>query len=123
MNIIHKILSNPNGKQIIALYISTIGGVLLGVLSSVINTRFLDPVNYGDVRYVQNLINLFSCIFLLGFFVSGSRLLAISKSKAEANGIKGVMVIFLIITIAALMFMVLLNTFYLTYIDYYGKMG
>ena len=112
MNIIHKILSNPNGKQIIALYISTIGGVLLGVLSSVINTRFLDPVNYGDVRYVQNLINLFSCIFLLGFFVSGSRLLAISKSKAEANGIKGVMVIFLIITIAALMFMVLLCYFY-----------
>lgn len=112
MNIIHKILSNPNGKQIIALYISTIGGVLLGVLSSVINTRFLDPVNYGDVRYVQNLINLFSCIFLLGFFVSGSRLLAISKSKSEANGIKGVMVIFLIITIAALMFMVLLCYFY-----------
>ena len=112
MNVIRKILSNPNGKQIIVLYISTIGGVLLGVLSSVINTRFLDPVNYGDVRYVQNLINLFSCIFLLGFFVSGSRLLAISKSKAEANGIKGVMVIFLIITIAALMFMVLLCYFY-----------
>lgn len=112
MNVIRKILSNPNGKQIIVLYISTIGGVLLGVLSSVINTRFLDPVNYGDVRYVQNLINLFSCIFLLGFFVSGSRLLAISKSKAEANGIKGVMVIFLIITIAALMFMALLCYFY-----------
>lgn len=113
-NIIQKILSNKNGKQIIILYISTIGGVLLGVLSSVINTKFLDPINYGDVRYVQNIINLFSCIFLLGFFVSGSRLLAISKSKAEASGIKGVMVIFLFRTIIALMLMVLLTYFYHT---------
>lgn len=110
--VVQKILSNKNGRQIITLYISTICGVLLGVLSSVINTRFLDPINYGDVRYVQNIINLFSCVFLLGFFVSGSRLLAISKSKTESCGIKGVMVIFLFRTILALMLMVLLTYFY-----------
>lgn len=113
-NVIQKVLSNKNGRQIIALYISTIGGVLLGILSSVINTRFLDPANYGDVRYVQNIINLFSCIFLLGFFVSGSRLLAISQSESEASGIKGVTVVFLLKTISALMLIVLFTYFYHT---------
>lgn len=107
-----KILSGKNSRQVAILYTSTIGGVLLGVLSSVINTRFLDPINYGDVRYVQNIINLFSCVFLLGFFVSGSRLLAVSENKENACRLKGVMVIFLLVTIAALMLLVLICYFY-----------
>lgn len=90
---------NKNNKQVIVLFLSTIIGVLLGVVSSVLNTRSLDAINYGDVRYVQNLINLFSCVFLLGFFVSGSRLLALSKDAEYNRGIKGVMVRYLMITI------------------------
>lgn len=90
---------NKNNKQVIVLFLSTIIGVLLGVVSSVLNTRSLDAINYGDVRYVQNLINLFSCVFLLGFFVSGSRLLALSKDTEYNRGIKGVMVRYLMITI------------------------
>lgn len=106
------ILKSRTAKQVLVLYISTIGGVLLGVLASVINTRFLDPINYGDVRFVQNIINLFSCLFLLGFFVSGSRILAISKSIEEARGIKGVMVVFLMLTIVALMIVMIGCYFY-----------
>lgn len=90
---------NKNNKQVIVLFLSTIIGVLLGVVSSVLNTRSLDAMDYGDVRYVQNLINLFSCVFLLGFFVSGSRLLALSKDVEYNRCIKGVMVRYLAITI------------------------
>lgn len=90
---------SKNNRQVIVLFLSTIIGVLLGVVSSVLNTRSLDAVDYGDVRYVQNLINLFSCVFLLGFFVSGSRLLALSKDREYNRCVKGVMVRYLAITI------------------------
>lgn len=96
-------------KQIVYLYCSTIGGVLLGVLVSILNTRFLIPSEYGDVRYVNNIISFFSGIFLFGYFVSGSRLLALSESKEEASRIKGALVCILGITILLMMIVMLLS--------------
>lgn len=113
---ISSIFKSKNGKQVVILYFSTIIGVFLGILSSVINTRFLSPTDYGDVRYVQNIINFFSCIFLLGYFVSGSRLLAVNNNKEENSGIKGVMVVFLLKTIIALMVVMVLCYFFHIYI-------
>lgn len=83
-------------KQVLLLYISTLGGTLLGLVSSVINTRFLSPVDYGDVRYVQNIITLISSILLLGYFLSGSRLLALSEDESYSRRIRGAMVVVLI---------------------------
>ena len=90
-------------KQIVYLYCSTIGGVLLGVLVSILNTRSLLPSAYGDVRYVNNIIAFFSGIFLFGYFVSGSRLLALAKTKEETSRIKGALVSILGITVLLLM--------------------
>ena len=80
---------NKNGKQAIVLYASTLLGVLVGMLVSILNTRNLAPNEYGDVRYINNIIQMLSGIFLFGYFVTGSRLLAIAKSKEEAAQIKG----------------------------------
>lgn len=90
-------------KQIIYLYGSTIVGVFLGVLVSILNTRFLEPSDYGNVRYVNNLIAFFSGIFLFGYFVSGSRLLALAETKEEASRIKGGLVSILGITVILMM--------------------
>lgn len=90
-------------KQVALLYCSTIGGVLLGVLVSVLNTRSLAPAAYGDVRYVNNIIGFFSGIFLFGYFVSGSRLLALAETKEDASRIKGGMVSILGITVLLMM--------------------
>lgn len=84
-------------KQVLLLYGSTLGGVFLGVLSSVLNTRFLEPIEYGNVRYVQNIITFIASLLLLGFFLSGSRLLAISKSENDSRKIHGVLVVILCI--------------------------
>ena len=89
--------------QILYLYVSTLVGVILGVLISIVNTRFLNPIDYGDVHYVQNIINFFSGLMLFGYFVSGCRLLAIAKDNKEANEIKGVMIVILGFTIVAMM--------------------
>jgi len=84
-------------KQVLFLYGSTLGGVFLGVLSSVINTRFLEPVEYGNVRYVQNIIGFLASLLLFGFFLSGSRLLALSKSENEARNVRGILVVILVV--------------------------
>lgn len=94
---------NKNSKQAIVLYISTLSGVLIGMLVSILNTRNLAPNEYGDVRYVNNIIQMLSGIFLFGYFVTGSRLLAIAKSKEEAAQIKGGLVTILGLTVALMM--------------------
>lgn len=83
-------------KQVVLLYLSTILGVLVGVLASIVNTRFLAPPEYGDVRYVQNIINFIASLLLFGYFLSGSRLLALSDSEECSRNIRGVMLLILL---------------------------
>lgn len=85
--------------QVITLYSTSLVGLVLGVISSIINTHYVDPDVYGNVRYVQNILNFTSSLLLLGFFQSGSRLLAISKNIEENRQIKGCMVIILGLTV------------------------
>lgn len=73
------------------------------MLVSILNTRNLAPSEYGDVRYVNNIIQMLSGIFLFGYFVTGSRLLAIAKSEEEAAQIRGGLVTILGITVALMM--------------------
>lgn len=94
---------SKKGKQVSVLYISTLTGVFVGMLVSILNTRNLAPTEYGDVRYVNNIIQMLSGIFLFGYFVSGSRLLAIAKDKEEASRIKGGLVVILVSTVMLMM--------------------
>ena len=90
-------------KQAVVLYSCTLLGVLVGMLVSILNTRNLAPSEYGDVRYVNNIIHMLSGIFLFGYFVTGSRLLALARSKEEAAQIKGGLVTILGLTVALMM--------------------
>ena len=94
---------SKQNKQVVILYLSTILGVVLGILSSIINTRFLPPNEYGDVRYVQNIIQFVSSLLLFGYFLSGSRLLALSYDTIYCRRVKGVMVLILCAAVAVLM--------------------
>ena len=90
-------------RQVVTLYGSSLLGILTGVFVSILNTSNLPPVEYGDVRYINNFIQFFSGILLFGYFVSGSRLLALSKSKEETRQLKGILTTILLTTFAAMM--------------------
>lgn len=81
--------------QAVALLSSTLCGTLMGFLASVVNTNFLNPEDYGDVRYVQNIIQLLSWLLLFGYFFSGSRLLALSSDEKKSRELRGTLVIIL----------------------------
>lgn len=95
---------SKSSKQVVVLYASSVIGLLFGVLCSVLNTRSLSPELFGDVRYVQNIISFVSSLLLFGYFVSGSRLLALSKDESYSRRIRGAMVAILLATIVVLSF-------------------
>lgn len=90
-------------KQVLLLYGSTLLGLIIGVISSVINTRSLSPELYGDVRYVQNIISFVSSLLLFGYFTSGSRLLAVSPNETYSRSIRGIMCCILTLAIVVVM--------------------
>lgn len=107
-----RILKNGILKnQTSILFISSIAGVGLGLLSSVLNTHFLTPEEYGNYRYVYNIISFFSSLLLFGYFVSGCRLLALEKDKRICKKINGVMVLILMMAISVMMILMVICYF------------
>ena len=98
-------------RQITTLYVSTLGGILLGVLASIVNTRYLAPADYGDVRYVQNIINFVATFLILGYFLSGARLMALSDDRQYVGRIKGMMIVILAIACIVLSIAMPVNYF------------
>ena len=93
--------------QVVYLYASTLMGSLLGFATSIVNTRFLTDEEYGDVRYVQNLITLFAWLLLFGYFHAGNRLLALSDDETRSRKIRGAMIVILGVCSVALLLMTL----------------
>lgn len=96
-------MANKYVKQSVVLFASSALSVVLGVGVSVLNTSLLSPAEYGDFRYVTNLLNFFASLLLFGYFVSGSRRLALSTDPNYSKKIRGVMVIILAITTCVMM--------------------
>lgn len=97
-----KISLNKQARLTIILFISSMLSVILGVGTSVLNTSVLSVEQYGDVRYINNIISFIASFLLFGYFVSGSRLLALSNDEQNSRRIKGAMVVILGITVVVM---------------------
>lgn len=104
---IKKLINN----QTSLLFTSSILGVGLGLVSSILNTRFLSPEEYGNYRYVYNIISFLSSLLLFGYFVSGCRLLAVSKDNEINKRINGAMIIILAIAIGIMAAIMIIGSF------------
>lgn len=89
-------------RQVIVLYVATFLGAILNFVASKVNTDFLSPSDYGDVKYVLNAIQLISWVVLFGWFLSGSRLLALSDNERQSARIRGALIVFLALAVSML---------------------
>ena len=89
-------------RQVLALYAATFVGAILNFVASKVNTDVLDTVAYGNVRYVMNIIQLLSWVVLFGWFMSGSRLLALSNDPKRSARIRGMLICYLGVAAALL---------------------
>ncbi len=73
-------------NQSSALYLSMLFGMVSSFLISVFNTRILGGDHYGELKFIQSLLNLLALLMPLGFFYSGARLIALDKSGEYQKG-------------------------------------
>jgi O-antigen/teichoic acid export membrane protein len=85
-----------------ALYVSMILGMILGVGISVVNTRFLGPKQYGGLKLLQSIFSFGTTLLTLGLFVSGKRLLALRKNSRIKNELIGALIILAFVISAVL---------------------
>lgn len=90
------VLKNKLGQSS-ALYISMLTSIGAGFLISVINTRFLGSEHYGELKFIQNVCNLFALLVTFGFFYTGARSVAIAEGKKNEKNIFIVLVLIAII--------------------------
>lgn len=104
-------------NQTSLLFISSILGIGLGLISSILNTHFLTPEEYGNYRYVFNILSFGGSIFLFGYFVSGCRLLAVSKDLDFTKRLNGAMIVILAIAIGVTDIFMILGSFVQNYFN------
>jgi O-antigen/teichoic acid export membrane protein len=75
-------LRDKNGRQLVVLYFSLAGSMVVGIGVSVFNAHVLGVDAYGDLRFLQTVFAVLVTSLTFGYFVTGSRLLA----KEEHEG-------------------------------------
>lgn len=103
-------------KQVVMLYCATFMGAILNFVASKVNTDFLTKEEYGDVRYVLNIIQLISWLVLFGWFMSGGRLLALSNDSGKSARIRGALITYLGIAL-----ILLISATFITGLFHFGR--
>ncbi len=85
-------------KKIIALYGSSIFGVVLGFAISIFNTKILGKEAFGDLKFIETVFRFFASLVSVGVFISITRMLAIAKNKDYKDNLIGFFVLALFIT-------------------------
>jgi len=106
------LLREKQVQQLATLYTAMVLNILLGFGISILNTRFLGPKSYGDLKFLQFLFTLVATVLSFGMYVSLGRLLA-QKSHADQKKqlISGGLVITLLISILMILLLYLSSFF------------
>jgi O-antigen/teichoic acid export membrane protein len=93
-NLFQKFRSNTRLKQIISLFSVNIIGIPLGMVTSILLTRYLGAKSYGDFMFINNLINLVIVIGTFGIFQAGNRAIILTENKEKIKEYYGAEMIF-----------------------------
>ncbi|WP_394749400.1 lipopolysaccharide biosynthesis protein [Spongiimicrobium salis] len=74
--------------------------VVLGFLISIFNTRVLGKESYGDLKFIESIVRTITGFTTAGFFISITRILAVTKDKGFQKKLLGYFVYILLIMAA-----------------------
>jgi O-antigen/teichoic acid export membrane protein len=83
--LLHTYKSNPKAKQVLGLFSVNIIGIPIGIITSIVVTRYLGPQGYGDYKFIQSIFNFAIIIFTFGFFQAGNRALVLNNDRQKAK--------------------------------------
>ncbi len=87
--------ANLRVRQAVTLYAASFAGIPLGIVTSIIFTRFLGPQGYGDFAFLDTLFDFARAIFPLGFFYAGNRALVLNDNPRTSREYYGAGLIYL----------------------------
>jgi O-antigen/teichoic acid export membrane protein len=81
----HQYKSNPRVKQVIGLFSVNVVAIPIGIVTSIVITRYLGAQGYGDFRFIYSIFSIAVIIFSFGFFQAGNRALVLNTDKQKAK--------------------------------------
>lgn len=109
-------------KQIISLYFSMILNIILGLIISILTTRYLGPAEYGIFQYLVNLLSIIPVLFTLGVFIATQKLVAHKKYESLRNQFLGAILIYTLIS-SLIMSLILICYSFFNDIFYKNNLG
>lgn len=82
--------NNTRTRQVAVLFLVNIIGIPIGIITSIVLTRYLGAEGYGDFQFIQSVFGLAALIFTFGFFQAGNRALVLNNDKQKAKEYYGV---------------------------------
>lgn len=77
--------SSVRAKQVLGLFSVNVIGMPIGIITSVVVSRYLGAKGYGDFKFIQSIFNFAIIIFTFGFFQAGNRALVLNYDKQKAK--------------------------------------
>jgi len=87
--------NNPRIKQVLTLFSVNIISIPIGIVTSVVLSRYLGPNGFGDYQFLDSLFNFSVIIFTFGFFYAANRALVLNNDKDKAREYFGATLIIL----------------------------
>lgn len=100
---------NQKVRQIAMLFSVSLATMPIGIVISVVLSRYLGPDRYGDYQFLDNLFNLAALFFTLGFFYAANRALVLNNNPKKAREYFGaalvvLLALFLLLSISLTIF-------------------
>lgn len=77
--------NNLKIRQVLYLFSVNLIGIPIGIVTSVVITRYLGPKGYGDYQFINNIFSFAIVIFTFGFFQAGNRALVLNNDSQKAK--------------------------------------
>ena len=107
--LLHQYKSNHRVKQVIGLFSVNIIALPIGIVTSIVITKYLGLQGYGDFKFINSIFSIAVIIFSFGFFQAGNRALVLNNDKQKAKEFYGAELvitggIFIIMTVSLVLY-------------------
>ena len=109
-------------RQIFSLYSSMILNIVLGIIISIITTRYMGPKEYGVFTFLVNLLSIVPVLFTFGVFIAVQRLVAQNKNDRIRKELLGAVLVYTLVS-SFLMTIIIFGYSFIDDVLYKNNMG
>ena len=109
--LIKDFLQSPTAKQVASLYSVSMISIPITLVSSIVLTRNMSTVSFGDYKYILSICGLFASLLTFGFYQAASRVLLLTNDEVKSRKVYGASILLTFAFGLIMKLMLLLYTF------------